>query len=345
MEFLEQTIEGLSSEGRAGIGLIFLNGGIVRSPIDPTKLATPAIAFDAKQERVRHEIEALNGSILNLAEDEDGPYWTYRHPTIGDAFALHVAKSPELVELYLRGAKPETIVGEVVCAGVRLRGASVVVPSSLADLLVDRIASLNPYALTSFISSRANKSVAKNLMKVRPDLRKRIEYFTSPLRDDIDVDFFLTLWRYGLIAEEERQVFVESIRRNATQDADDSFLEVDGIANVLTRDERAEILNEVKNGWFGDIPGFVDHLRGEWDEQYSPDDYFHRFQESVKSFSRVIAGSRRQQQISAQLDHSVNKALQRMWPNYEESPSVTAPIQQSAAKKSSIEELFRDVDN
>jgi hypothetical protein len=53
-----------------------------------------------------------------------------------------VAKSPELVELYLAGAKPETILGEVVCAGIKLSGASVVVLKGLNALLVDRIVSI-----------------------------------------------------------------------------------------------------------------------------------------------------------------------------------------------------------
>ena len=80
---------------------------------------------------MRGELEALNGSLLNLAKDEEGPFWTYRHPTISDAFASSVAKSPELIEIYLRGAKPESIAYEVVCAGIEITGAPLVVPDSL----------------------------------------------------------------------------------------------------------------------------------------------------------------------------------------------------------------------
>jgi len=153
--------------------------------------------------RARGELQALNGSTLNLAEDEDGPYWTYQHPTVGDAFASHVAKNPELVDLYLRGAKPETIINEVVCAGIKVRGAPVVVPASLNKLLVERIAPLGTGSLVSFITYRSNSAVTRMLLKQRPDLRKRLNWLVSPLSDDLDVKFVLALSRHGLLTEQE----------------------------------------------------------------------------------------------------------------------------------------------
>lgn len=105
MEFLEQTIENLAPESRGAIALIFLNGGKVRSPVPNEMLVQPATAFGVTPALIRGQLEALNGSLLNLAEDQEGPFWTYRHPTISDAFASSVAKSPELIEIYLRGAR------------------------------------------------------------------------------------------------------------------------------------------------------------------------------------------------------------------------------------------------
>jgi len=142
IDFLEQTIESLGAASKAAIALIFLNGGHVRSPVPSQALAHPAESFGVMPAGVREELDALKGSMLNLAEDEEGPYWTYTHPTISDAFASYVAKTPELVEIYLRGAKAETMVREVVCSGVHLQGAKVTVPVTLQDLLLDRIADL-----------------------------------------------------------------------------------------------------------------------------------------------------------------------------------------------------------
>jgi hypothetical protein len=280
-----------------------------------------------------------------LAEDEDGPYWTYRHPTVGDAFASFVGKSPELVELYLRGAKPDTIVGEVVCAGVEVRGASVVVPTALNDLLVERIASIGTVWLISFICFRSNATVTRKLIEQRPDLRKRISSFSSPLRDDLDVDFIIALHRYGLLSEKERLVFVEAVRRAAVQDADDSFIEVDGIRELLTPQEYEDILLEARDEWLSNIPEYVERMRLDWDSEYSPEDYFDRFERAVANFTNALAGQLNEQAIKSTLELSVKGAIREMRSMYEESPSLSPPIQQSPAKRDSLEELFRDVDD
>lgn len=223
-DFLEQTIESLAPECQAAIGLIFLNGGHVRSPVPKEVLERPASSFGVTIAMLRSQLEALNGSLLNLAEDEDGPYWTNRHPTVSDAFASHIAKSPELVEIYLRGAIAETIVREVVCAGVHLSGATVVVPTSMLELLADRIGNLPSHVLASFISYRSNPSFTKTLMVLRPDIWKRLDTFYLPLKDDIDVDLVAALYSQGLLPEKRRLAFVSRVRVAAIEDADDSFL-------------------------------------------------------------------------------------------------------------------------
>ena len=98
MDFLEQTIENLAFECRAAIALVFLNGGKIRSPVPTDALKQPASAYGVTPAMIRVQLEAMNGSLLNLVEDEEGPFWTYRHPTISDAFASCVAKSPELYQ-------------------------------------------------------------------------------------------------------------------------------------------------------------------------------------------------------------------------------------------------------
>ncbi len=101
------------------------------------------------------------------------------------------------------------------------------------------------HALVSFISYRSNENFSKRLMALRPDMWKRLEVFSIPLSDDIDVDFFTTLYEQNLISEERRVRFVETVRSAAVHDADGSFLEHEGISAVLSDEERRTILNEV----------------------------------------------------------------------------------------------------
>jgi hypothetical protein len=346
-EFLEQTIEGLSSESRAAIALIFLNGGVVRSPVSSDRMITPGSAFGVTPAQIRGELQALNGSILKLAEDEDGPYWTYQHPTVGDAFAAHVAKNSELVDLYLRGARPETILSEVVCAGIAVRGASVIVPVQLNDLLVERVASLRAGSLVSFICYRANASVTKKLLEQRPDLKERLKWFSSPLRDDIDVKFALTLKRHGLLTEKNRRIFVDAVRHSAVEEADDSFIEDREIAEILTAQEQDDILSDARDAWVNEanIESYVSKLGREWDNQYSPEDHFDNFKKAASNFAKALIGQVDEQQIKRAVEESIRTEVRSMMVRYDEEPRTSAPLQQSKPPSGSLEELFRDVEN
>lgn len=344
-EFLEQTIENLASECRAAIALIFLNGGKVRSPVPSSTLDQPATAFGVTPALIRAQLEALNGSLLNFAKDEEGPYWTYRHPTISDAFAANVAKSPELIEIYLKGAKSESIAYEVVCAGITVRGAPVVVPNSLHKLLADRIGNLSSYSLASFISYRANRSFAKRLIKLRPDLWDRFGYFGRPLKDDLDADFLAALHRFGLLNEERRQEFVAHVRAAAIEEADSSFLENEGIASVLTDEEREDILDQVANEVLSRVDDHVERLRKSWGNDYDPGDYFYQFRISLRLFADALSDRINVENFNQAAETRISSAVRRMSASYEPNTETVAPTQQSAAKADSLDELFRDVDH
>ena len=293
---------------------------------------------------LRTQLEALDKSFLSLVEDEDGPFWTYRHPTISDAFASYVAKSPELVEIYLRGAQPESITSEVVCTGVHLVGASVVVPNSLHELLADRIANLPNHELASFISYRSNKSFTIRLMHLRPDIWKRMELLARPLKDDIDVDLLSELHAQGLLPEEQRLAFVENVRAAAVEDADDSFIDYQAVARVLTDEERESILNDVEISVLGRLAQHVERLQEGWDQDYDPNDYFDTLRTAIDHFARALVARVDIDVVFAELERCISKAVWQMESDYIPDPETPVPIQQSAAKADSLDEIFRDVD-
>jgi len=345
-DFLEQTIENLAAECRAAIALIFLNGGRLRSPVPTEALEKPASSFGVTLAMLRSQLEALNGSLLNLAEDEEGPYWTYRHPTVSDAFASYVAKSPELIEIYLRGAKPETIVREVVCAGIQIFGAPVVVPNSMHELLADRVGSLPSQSLASFISYRSNSPFTQRLMALRPDIWKRLDVLNRPLKDDIDVDLLIALDRHGLLPIERRLKFIDEIRAAVIEDADDSFLDNEGISALLTAAERESILDDVEKEVLGQLTSHIGRVRRDWDDNrdYSPEDFFEPLRSSVQTFAQALSGRVDADAIKTLAEAEIHNAVLQMEGDYEKPSSSSPPTQQSAAKAGSLDELFRDVD-
>lgn len=344
VEFLEQTIESLSPEAKGAIAMIFLNGGLVRSPVPTEILEKPALSFGVNVTALRSELVSLNGSLLILAEDEDGPYWTYRHPTVSDGFASYVAKSPELVEIYLRGAKPETIVREVVCSGETVFGASVTVPNSMHQLLADRIGSLPSHSLSSFISYRSNPSFAKILMALRPDIWKRLSNFSVPLKDDIDVDLLVTLHHQQLLPEEHLKQFIKEVHEAAINWADDSFLENDGIRSVIKKADRDKILSDVKSKVLGEADKHIQRIRDDWDSDYDPHDCFEELNSSFRSFASALADELDSDYILKEIEGNIQNTIAEMEEGWEEDAVNDEPLQQSASIDQGLEELFRDVD-
>ena len=223
--FLLDIIANLAPDCRAAIAVVFMNGGKIPSPVSVANLEPPSLAFGVNSGAVREQLEALNGSLLLLAQDEVGPFWTYKHPTVSDAFARYVAGSPELVEIYLRGARPELIIYEVVCAGSSVSGAPVIVPDSLHPLLAERMVGLPDHYLASFMSYRSNHNFSKLMLQRRPDILQRLQHFYPPIKDDLDASLVATLHEQGLLLPEEfRLNFVRDLRSAAVDDADASFL-------------------------------------------------------------------------------------------------------------------------
>ena len=173
-EFLLETITNLSADCRAAIAVVFMNGGKIASPVPSSELQAAAEAFGTTSADTRDQLQALNGSLMLLAQEDTGPYWTYKHPTVSDAFARYVSASPEQVEVYLRGAKPDSLLREVVCAGQLVQGASVTVPDSLHALLLSRLEEVNSYSLGIFMSYRANCAFSKMALTQRPKILRRL---------------------------------------------------------------------------------------------------------------------------------------------------------------------------
>lgn len=342
--FLQETIETLAPPAKAAIALVFLNGGKIRSPVPTEELESAVSAFGVPAATLRDHLESLNGSILLLAEDEEGPYWTYKHPTVSDAFANYVANSPELIEVYLRGARPNSIMEEVVCAGISIYGAPVVVPNRLHDLLMDRIGSMSRRALGNFISYRSNRVFSERLLELRPDIWKNIDFFVHPLRDDPDTTLLTTLYEQDLLPEQRRLAFVDQVRRSVTEDADSSFLDDPGIANLLTDDEQDELLALAETEVIGRLDEHIDHVRDSWDSEYDPEDHFQYFRDAITTFSRHLSNKIDSNKVERVASAGIAAAIERMMEAYEPSSSTISEAPIGAHKLDSLEELFRDVD-
>jgi hypothetical protein len=344
-EFLLETIRSLAADCRAAIALVFLNGGRVDSPVpDGVELRLATDAFGASAASVRNALSALNGSLLLLAHDDRGRYWTFKHPTVGDAFAQLVACDPELAEVYLRGAKADHILNEVVCAGINLRGAPVAVPRHLYPLLVKRIERQQGYQLAQFLSYRADKEFAQLLLASRPDLLDGLRFFAAPISEDMDSSLLARLHELGLLPEELRQNFYKCVRKAAVEEADASFLGDPDIRNVFSEDEIDSLLQEVETKVLRCVPDHIARLKSNWDKDYPPEEYFAQFKSAIRTFVKEISWRADYEETISEASQAVRMAVDEMEAYYEPPKTVTAPTSSKEISDSPLTHIFRDID-
>ena len=149
--------------------------------------------------------------------------------------------------MYLTGAKPESIVREVVCSGCDIPGAPVIVPDTMHGLLINRLQTLEAYRLIGFLSYRSNRKFAKSLIASRPDILTRLSSFHPPVKDDLDTELVIALSRHGLLPEEQRLKFYECAREALVNDADASIFQDERIKELLTTSELNNIIALVQS--------------------------------------------------------------------------------------------------
>jgi hypothetical protein len=335
-EFLLETVAGLSPACQAAIATVFLNGGRVRSPVSADHIQSGSSAFGAEPAQVRTELEALNGSLLLLAKDDVGAFWTYKHPTVSDAFAKHLASNPELVEMYLRGANPYSIIYEVVCAGVTIAGAPLIVPDTLIDTLVDKLASVEKAFLRTFVTYRANRVFTEAILARRPDLTSGFSGFAEPIKDDPDSQLLARLHEFELLHETDREVFV------AASIADSSIFEDASLRRVLNEEELNEARQRARTHVLERIDDHVARVRAEWDKDYPPEDYFYDLERAILSIADEVNSTSDAPLFG--LSQAIQKAVSAMEEQYEPSSSTSAPVSSSTPQASGLAALFRDVD-
>lgn len=218
VEFLTEIIEQLDDASRAAVALIFLNSQSgVPSPItDSPALQMVMRLMGVQLADVARAVQHLNDSLTRLAHEEDGNRWVFRHPTVTDAFAGIVAASPELVELYVHGAKLDRLIQEAACQQTKEDGDHLRIPPQLYPSLVERLKTYPlDESLKSFLGARCEKAFLERFLGARSDVldwAARIPSSGVSLSGKL---LLAALASYGLMPEEYRLRLVDHLAKDS----------------------------------------------------------------------------------------------------------------------------------
>ncbi|REG59656.1 hypothetical protein B0G80_2424 [Paraburkholderia sp. BL6669N2] len=346
-EFLLETVRSLAPQSLAALALLFVSSGRVSSPIADGPEAQLAMeAFGVTLASLRSAVLELNDTLSLHAQDHTGVYWQFKHPTVGESIGRYVAENPELVELYLRGAKAESLMAEIVCPGVTLTGALVVVPPIFYDLLVQRLSARPDSALRSFLTTRANTEFAVQLLAMRSDLLELDIHLPRNYRIAIDskADFLAKMNKFGLLPEKTRKLFAEELIKSVWERADASVLQYEYLREVLTPPEQSLLLSKVESQVLNRLDDHVDRVSETWDTDYSPANHFDDLEEAVRDFIREVAPERDKELLDGFKSRTAY-AVEEMTKRYRGAKEEDAPVSKNVRSNSNVASIFRDVDD
>jgi hypothetical protein len=247
-KFLIQTFNELAASQRAALTLVFLSQfrlPVYLFPENDTEMV--AKSYGVSTAELTESLLQLDNSLVVRRREGSTEYWAFWHPTFADAISEILSKRPDLISVFVRGVKLDSLLSEVVCEGAMSIRDAVVVPMSCSETLIDRLLETpdEPEVnenLFRFINYRLPVSVVKKIFERAPHLLERDGH--SPrwmrLRNSEEVRIRATAHSMGLLTENLRYVTVDMLKGRALNLFDLSFIDDDC---VLAMFEPVELMH------------------------------------------------------------------------------------------------------
>lgn len=291
-QFLQEVLQGLDAHSRAALALIYMRNGRLGSPIalEPSEGAALERLGSSLGQCI-DALDALNGSLVQRVDSDGDFIWQFKHPTIGDAYALALAQHPELLGIYVQGTGVEELIAQVTCGDVGLERA-VVIPRGLFPLVLKRLGELSSSSqyktawmscwgarrnLQNFLAFRCSKDFLALCIEQNPAILESVAKPGLMLYAVPEVDLAIKLHDVGLLPEPTRARFVAAVCEYALDGEDFYAFESERVRRVFTEDEFAELLRRAREDMLPRLAG----LRRQWQNNHqsddSPDDHIQPF--------------------------------------------------------------------
>lgn len=296
VELLCEIVRTIDTGSRSALALVFMRGGMLPSPVKMTADEEHAVSLmGGSASDVRNALNALDGSLI-IQSIQGGIYsWRFKHPTVRDAFAAVIAEDRELMDIYLAGAPVDRLFDEVTCGDVGVQGVKVIVPSDRYELLITRLGTIDTttpmmvWQLHRFLAFRGERDFLARYIARYPEFISGLSV-GSYLYAVSDVNVIVRLHEYGLLPETKRVAVVAAIRELAVETPDAGFLR-EAVRELLTPDEFAAILEDIRTKLLPDLGSTIRNWRGNYDENRNedPENHFDELVSALKEFRDELA--------------------------------------------------------
>lgn len=293
MELLLEIIRTLDMNYHAAIALVFMRDGALLSPLTTTPEEEHAIMLlGGSLAEVRKAIVSLEGSLLIQNRHEAEFFWQYKHPSIRDAFAVHVSENRELMDIYLAGTPVRQLFREISCGDVGIQGVKVIVPANRYDLLLRRLQGFSidrwndKNDLYRFLAFRCDQNFLHRFIMSNSTFLATLN-IGSYMYAVPDVRLVIRLHKYGFLPERERVRHVAQIRYLAVNTPDPGFLKPD-VQTLFSGNDLSDIIEDVRCDLLPNLDDLIEQTTDEHNGKDDPEDHFDSLKSTLVALRNVF---------------------------------------------------------
>lgn len=358
--FLQEVLEGLDTDSRAALALIYMRNDGMESPIELQESESRALErLGSNLSGCVTALDSLGGSLVLHTHVGSNSIWRFKHPTIMDAFARLLVQNRELLGIYVHATPTEKLIDQVTCGDVGVESA-VVVPKALFPLMLRRLGEFSATAeykspwlstwrtkdrLQTFLARRCSKDFLSLYVEKHPELLESVSEPGLFLSAVSEVDLAVRLHEYGLLPEDKRQRFIATVSGYAVEGEDLYALEDGDLKRMFTDSEFEELRLRVRY----ELVPRLDEVRLEWEFNRSSDqsagDHMQPLLDSFRTLSKEFPDDPEVIKIVERETERANGWItEHMEDERDKAPKRTLGDMQSSREFKDGRSVFDDVD-
>lgn len=355
-EYLKNTIFELTLPQQAAMTLVFM----ARSRLPEYDIASEdcklvADRYGTTVAAITQSLQQLDQSFVIKREESGQLFWAFFHPTFADAISSILSARPDLIDLYLGGAKIETLLAEAICEGAATVKDAVVVPTSSFDTLVTRLQEVPDEGhlnerLFLFLNRRTTNDVFREILTLKPDLNTRRGSPSpwSEVANQAEIRFHAKAYSMGLLDEDVRYRTCETLTDAATYHLDVSFLSEEDILAMFKPHELMRLTVRLVAMLEDKIPDQIDDLTCNGDADSDIDDQFSSVDTFVRKMQYIAEDDKCIVDRLDDLENAIEKAKAevkaRKSADEDDGSFFTNVPSATLAKETESRSIFSDVD-
>jgi len=359
-QFLQEILRGLDVNSKAALALIYMRNGNLESPIELQPLEKEALErLGSNLGGCIAALDALKDSLVLHTHSSGESVWIFKHPTIGDAYAAILVQSPEHLGIFIKGSALERLVDQVTCGDVGIEKA-VVIPKSLYLQMLARLEEFSQSSsyksawlstfgakrnLQGFLARRCSKEFLSLYLERNPSLLDQVSQPGLFLDTVPEVRLAKRLHEFGLLPEDKRKEFVETVSNYALEGQDADALDDKGIRSIFTDTEFNDLVHKART----ELLPRLDDVRREWESDYSPgrspEDHMQQFLEFLGSLKHRFSKDEKAIEVIEREMQCTNEWIDENTEEESEiSPLELGKVEQTE-KSYSTRNIFDDIDS